>query len=63
MTDLEIRQRLKQFAESIFSMDSSEAHSIKKELDSFIIDNDVTVEQMQEFAESGAGEELHMLTC
>ncbi len=61
MTDSEIRQALKAFANEIFSMKSSDALSVKKRLDSFIKDNNVTADQMQEFAELGAGEELYML--
>ena len=63
MTNMEIRQALKQFANEIFNMNASQAGDVKKRLDSFIEENHVTAEQMQEFAESGAGEELYMLTC
>ena len=62
MTDHEIRKQLRVFANRIFLMKSSEAFLVKKELETFIRDNAVTVEQMHEFAESGAGEELDMLT-
>ena len=44
-------------------MSISEAFDIKEQLDAFVSQNNVTSEQMQEFAESGAGEELYMLTC
>jgi hypothetical protein len=44
-------------------MKSSEAQGVKKQLDAFVKENNVTAEQMQEFAESGAGETLYMLTC
>ena len=63
MTDLEIRERLKMFEKTIFSMKSSEAQGVKKQLDAFVKENNVTAEQMQKFAESGAGETLYMLTC
>lgn len=63
MTDREIRERLKMFEKTIFSMKSSEAQGVKKQFDAFVKENNVTAEQMQEFAESGAGETLYMLTC
>jgi hypothetical protein len=63
MTDFEIRERLKKFEDTIFSMKASEAQDVKKQLDAFVKENSVTAEQMQEFAESGAGETLYMLTC
>ncbi|MBQ9708320.1 MAG: hypothetical protein IJV66_03950 [Firmicutes bacterium] len=63
MTDNEIRKKLKWFEKRIFSMSISEAFDIKEQLDAFVSQNNVTPEQMQEFAESGAGEELYMLTC
>ena len=63
MTDHEIKAELKRFEKRIFSMKSSEAQKVKQELDAFIKENGVTAEQMQEFAESGAGEVLYMLTC
>ena len=63
MTDRDIKKRLMAFAERIFSMRPSEALAVKHELESFIKTNNITAEQMQEFAETGAGEELYMLTC
>ena len=63
MTDNEIRKKLKWFEKRIFSMSISEAFDIKEQLDAFVSQNNVTPEQMQEFAESGAGETLYMLTC
>lgn len=63
MTDYEIKEELKRFQKRIFNMKASEAYDVKRQLDSFILDNNVTVEQMREFEESGAGEELYMLTC
>ena len=59
----EIRKKLTWFEKRIFSMSISEAFDIKEQLDAFVSQNNVTPEQMQEFAESGAGEELYMLTC
>ena len=63
-TDKEIRERLRIFADRIFdTISKRNAQSLKAELDSFVKENNVTVDQMQEFAESGAGEELYMFTC
>jgi len=63
MTDKEIKTRLKEFSKAIFRMKPSEADEIKKQLDDFCNENNVTVEQLQEFAESGAGEMLYLMTC
>lgn len=62
MTDKEIRIELTKFADRIFSMASDEAPIVKKEYDRFCKENNVTVEQLQSFAESGAGEILYMMT-
>ena len=63
-TDKEIREWLRIFADRIFdTISKRNAQSLKAELDSFVKENNVTVDQMQEFAESGAGEELYMFTC
>ena len=63
-TDKEIREWLRIFADRIFdTILKRNAQSLKAELDSFVKENNVTVDQMQEFAESGAGEELYMFTC
>lgn len=62
MTDREIRRELMKFADKIFSMDSSEIYVVKEEYERFCKDNKVTISQLQEFAESGAGEMLRMLT-
>ena len=63
-TDKEIREWLRIFADRIFdTISKRNAQSLKAELDSFVKENNVTVDQMQEFAESGAGEELYMITC
>ena len=63
MTELEIKNELKRFAQRIFSCDPSEAMTIKKELDDFVEEHNLTADQMMEFAESGAGEMLNMMTC
>ena len=63
-TDKEIREWLKNFADrTLDTISKRNAQSLKAELDSFVKENNVTVDQMQEFAESGAGEELYMFTC
>ena len=63
-TDKEIREWLRIFADRIFdTISKRNAQSLKAEVDSFVKENNVTVDQMQEFAESGAGEELYMFTC
>ena len=62
MTDIEIREALKRFEERIFHMKASEAETIKAELEAFVKKYNVTTEQSMEFAESGAGELLYMLT-
>ena len=62
--DKEIREWLHNFANRILdTISKSNAYSLKKELDDFVKENGVTADQMQEFAESGAGEELYMFTC
>ncbi|MBR3207478.1 MAG: hypothetical protein IKF58_13855 [Bacillus sp. (in: Bacteria)] len=62
MTDSEIKKELKKYEKRIFSMHSSEAFEVKEQLEHFIEDNHVTPKQMMEFARSGAGETLYMLT-
>jgi len=63
MKDRTIRVKLMQFADRIFSIrDIDEAQTIKKEYDKFCLDNKVSAEQLEEFAASGAGEMLHILT-
>ncbi len=63
MTELEIKNELKRFAQRVFSCrNRSDAMLIKKELDDFIEGHIVTAQQMMEFAISGAGEMLYMLT-
>ena len=63
MKDSEIRDELKRFSERIFNIESiSEAYVIKDEYDTFCKENCVSAEQLQEFAESGAGEMLYVLT-
>lgn len=64
MKDAEIRRRLEEFCDDIFSRVKSieEARALEKELDAFCEENHVTFEQRQIIAESGAGEMLYMLT-
>lgn len=63
MTDREIRKELQVFANKIFHLDYiGEARAIEKDLARFCKDNNVSTKQMQEFAESGAGEMLYVLT-
>ncbi len=63
MRDRTIRIKLMQFADRIFSIrDIDEVQMIKKEYDKFCRDNKVSIEQLEEFAASGAGEMLHILT-
>ena len=62
MSDKEIRRWLIDFAEEIFEKATrNNAHDYKIKLDAFVKKYDVSTEQLQEFAESGAGEELYML--
>ena len=61
MTDKEIRARLTQFADRIFEMENSEAYVVSKELNDFCKEHKVTLDQMEVFAETGAGEMLHMM--
>ena len=64
MTDQEIKETLREYADRIImEMKSEDAYEVKKELDKFIEENNVTPEQLMEFANSGAGEMLYMLTC
>jgi len=64
MTDQEIREKLREYADRIImEMKSEEAYEVKKELDEFIKKYNVTTEQLEEFTDSGAGEMLYMLTC
>ena len=44
-------------------MKASEAYEVKEELDAFVEKYKVTAEQMMDFAISGAGELLYMMTC
>lgn len=63
MTDREIREELRIFAKKIFHLKYiREAKDIEKDLNKFCKDNNVSAKQMQEFAESGAGEMLYALT-
>ena len=64
MTDQEIKEKLREYADRIImEMKSEDAYEVKKELDKFIEENNVTPEQLMEFTNSGAGEMLYMLTC
>ena len=61
MSDEEIRRWLLDFAEEIFEKATrNNALDYKSKLDEFIKKYNVSIEQLQEFAESGAGEELYM---
>ena len=63
MNDRMVRIELRRFAERIFNIKYiDEAKLIKKEYDKFCRDNKVSSEQLTEFAASGAGEMLHVLT-
>ena len=63
MTEEQILAKLEEFAEEIFACRSFEmAFDIKRRLDKFEKDHNVTFEQFQPFAQSGAGEVLDMLT-
>ena len=62
MTDKEIREKLREFIDLVFDMDVSEAYEIKNMLNAFCKENNVTIAQMDEFAASGAGEMLYLLT-
>ncbi len=63
MTDDEIRNALKGFEEEIFFHCETieEAREIRRRLDAFINENNVTMEQLVEFTNSGAGETLYMM--
>ena len=63
MTDAEIRRRLEEFVDEIFYGIHSvaEARELDKRLKAFYKENNVTFEQKQILAESGAGEMLYML--
>ncbi len=62
MSGKEIRRWLSDFAEEIFEKATRKnALDYKLKFDAFVNKNHVSVEQLQEFAESGAGEELYML--
>ncbi|MDO4803876.1 MAG: hypothetical protein Q4A32_03535 [Lachnospiraceae bacterium] len=63
MTDAQIKAELKHFEDKIFDMKASEAYEVKEELDAFVEKYKVTAEQMMDFAISGAGELLYMMTC
>ena len=62
MSGKEIRRWLSDFAEEIFEKATrNNALDYKSKLDAFVKKYNVSVKQLQEFAESGAGEELYML--
>ena len=62
MSDREIQKWLLDFADDIFeNATRKNAKEYKKKLDIFIKRNNVSIAQMKEFTESGAGEELYML--
>ena len=63
IAELKIQKKLKEFEEEIFRCRSFEhAHDIRRRLEQFEKENNVTDEQLQSFVQSGAGEELYMLT-
>ena len=64
MTDDEIRKRLSEFVDEILYtyLTPQDARELEKRLDAFCEENNVTFEQQQLIAESGAGETLRMLT-
>lgn len=63
MNDRIVKIELRRFAERIFNIEYiDEAKTIKKEYDKFCHDNKVSPEQLTEFAASGAGEMLRVLT-
>ena len=63
MTEEQIQAKLDEFADKIFyeCRTKKEALELKRRLNQFEKENSVTFEQLQPFAESGAGEVLHML--
>ncbi|MGI6172922.1 MAG: hypothetical protein ACOYI8_03375 [Christensenellales bacterium] len=63
MTDDEIRNVLKGFEEEIFFHCGTieKAREIRRRLDAFIKENNITLEQLAEFTDSGAGETLYMM--
>lgn len=63
MTEEQIQTKLDEFVDEIFygCHTKKEALELKRRLDQFEKENSVTFEQLQPFAESGAGEVLHML--
>ena len=63
-TNKEIKEWLEKFANDVFeNAHRNNAEQFNERLNAFIKENNVSPEQMQEFAESGAGEELYMLSC
>jgi hypothetical protein len=63
MSGEEIRNTLKEFEEEIFFRCGTieKAREIRRRLDAFIDENNVTLEQLVEFTDSGAGETLYMM--
>ena len=63
MSEEQIQAKLNEFADEIFygCRTLEDALKLKARLDEFEKENNVTFEQLQPFAESGAGEVLHML--
>ncbi len=63
MTEKEIQAKLREFEDEIFECGSKEqALDIRRRLDLFEKENNVTFEQLQTFTQSGAGEALYMMT-
>ena len=63
MTGKEIQAKLREFENEIFFQCASkeQALDIRRRLDLFRTENNVTFEQLQTFTRSGAGEMLHMM--
>ena len=64
MTDEQIKKQLKIFQNEVFKgcKTIEAAIRLKDKMDMFCKENNVTADQLREFAESGAGEMLYMLT-
>ena len=62
MTDREIREQMKKFSDEIFApLTIEQAKDVRRRIDEFVEKNNVTFEQRQILAETGAGEMLYML--
>ncbi len=62
MSNEMIQEWLRDLAEDIIAnANRSNAKAYQKKFDDFVEANNVTIKQLKEFAESGAGETLYML--